>query len=84
MLKDRPLPIHSLHQHCPEEQGDHGKERVREKEADGQGRARERDERPKDAGRPWGGRDRSRAVGKAEFPAWQSSVGHSMRSEAEP
>lgn len=33
---------------------------------------------------PGGGRDRSRAVGKAEFPAWQSSVGHSTRSEAEP
>lgn len=53
-------------------------------EADGEGRVREIDERPRDAARPWGGRDRSEAVGKADFPAWQSSVGRSTRSEAEP
>lgn len=53
-------------------------------EADGEGRVRERDERLRDAGRLWGGRDESEAVGKADFPAWQSSVGRSTRSEAEP
>lgn len=37
----------------------------------------------RDAGRPWGGRDRNGSVGKADFLAWQSSVGHSTRSEAE-